>query len=87
MLSEGRLRLQQLPEHARLTPAAFAIKAGTTLPYLWRVKTGRVNLNLRSISHISVALGVPVSDILAGIEADVAATVGPGKGMKAEWRT
>lgn len=38
--------------------------------YAWRVEAGRQNLNLKTLSRIAFALGMTMSDLLNGIEAD-----------------
>ena len=63
-------RVQEMRVKAGLTQEAFARAAGMSAKYAWRVEHGRQNLSLRSISRIAIALDIPMSSLLEGIEAD-----------------
>ena len=69
-------RIRNIREAKDIDPTGFATAAGFSLQYLWRLESGLQNLNLRSISRIALALDVPMSDLLAGIDPDPA-TIGP----------
>jgi len=49
---------------------SFSQAAGMSNNYVWRVEAGRQNLNLKTLSRIALALGVDMSDLLTGIDAD-----------------
>ena len=36
--------------------------------YLWRIEAGQQNLSLRNVARLAKALGVTLSDLLAGID-------------------
>ena len=63
-------RIRDLRTQAGLNQPEFAKAAGVSAQYAWRIEDGRQNLSLRTISRIAVALGVPMSALLEGIEAD-----------------
>lgn len=65
-------RIEALRTGKGMEPADLARAANVTLPYLWRLRKGKVNLSLRSISRFAIALGVPMSALVEGIEADPA---------------
>jgi transcriptional regulator with XRE-family HTH domain len=74
LLSAVGRRVQQLREAAGVTAADFARAAGITPQYLWRLEDGQQNLNLKSLSRLAIALNVPMTALLAGIEPDPATT-------------
>lgn len=63
-------RIEDLYEAKGWKPADFARAANLTLPYLSRLRAGGMNLTLRSISRMAVALDVEMSRLLEGIPAD-----------------
>jgi transcriptional regulator with XRE-family HTH domain len=63
-------RIRELREKAGLSQQDFARAAGMSSKYAWRVEDGRQNLSLRTMSRIALALSVPMSALLEGIEAD-----------------
>ena len=65
-------RIESLRAAKGVEPADLARAANVTLQYLWRVRKGKVNLNLKSISRFSIALGVEMAALLEGIDADPA---------------
>lgn len=65
-------RIKGLRKADKVAPADFARAAGISLQYLWRVETGRQNLNLTSISRFALALGRPMAALLEGIEPEPA---------------
>jgi ribosome-binding protein aMBF1 (putative translation factor) len=70
LLSAVGRRVQQLRETKGLKPGEFARLAGVTQQYLWRLEDGQQNLNLRSISRLAIALDVPMTALLEGIDPD-----------------
>lgn len=65
-------RIDGLRAAKGMEPAAFARAAHFSLQYLWRLQKGRMNLTLKSLSRIALALGVPISELLDGVESDPA---------------
>jgi DNA-binding XRE family transcriptional regulator len=63
-------RIRDLRNQAGLNQPEFAKAAGVSAQYAWRIEDGRQNLSLRTMSRIAIALGVPMSALLEGIEAD-----------------
>lgn len=61
-------RIADLRKRANLSQQEFATAAGVSNKYVWRVEDGRQNLNLRSLSRFAVALQVPLTALLEGIE-------------------
>lgn len=70
LLSAVGRRVQHLREAKGLKPGEFAKLAGVTQQYLWRLEDGQQNLNLRSISRLAIALDVPMTALLEGIDPD-----------------
>lgn len=70
LLEEVGCRIRDLREAKAIAPSEFAKAAGFSLQYLWRLEDGQQNLNLKSISRIALALDVPMSALLDGIEPD-----------------
>ena len=63
-------RIRSLREEKGIAPADFARAAGFSLQYLWRLQDGQQNLSLRSMSRIAIALDVPMTALLEGIDPD-----------------
>lgn len=72
LLARVGQRIQDLREAKRIEPKDFAKAAGFSLSYLWRLEGGQQNITLATISRIAIALGEPMSALLAGIEPDPA---------------
>lgn len=65
-------RIEKLWKAKGWSPADFARAAHVTLPYLSRLRAGGMNLTLRSISRMAIALDVEMSRLLEDIPADPA---------------
>lgn len=63
-------RIQDLREAKHIQPVDFARAAGFTQQYLWRLEAGQQNVTLQTISRVAIALGEPMSALLADIEPD-----------------
>lgn len=63
-------RIEELRKARNLEPADFARAAHFSLQYLWRLQKGQMNLTLRSLSRIALALDVPMTALLDGIVPD-----------------
>lgn len=64
------LRIKELRLASGHSQQSFAEAAGMSNNYAWRVESGRQNLNLKTLSRISIALGVTMADLLSGVAAD-----------------
>lgn len=65
-------RIKTLRQTIYPTQDAFAAATGMSQRYISRLESGRQNLNLRSISRIALTFGIPMSELLEGIDADPA---------------
>ena len=72
LLTRVGKRIQDLREAKQIQPKDFAKAAGFSLSYLWRLEGGKQNVTLATISRLAIALGEPMSALLAGIEPDPA---------------
>ncbi len=63
-------RIQDLREAKHIQAVDFARAAGFTPQYLWRLEAGQQNVTLQTISRVAIALGEPMSALLADIEPD-----------------
>jgi len=63
-------RIRQLRIASGHSQQSFSEAAGMSNNYAWRVEAGRQNLNLKTLSRIAIALGITMSDLLKGIDAD-----------------
>jgi DNA-binding Xre family transcriptional regulator len=63
-------RVQKLRMARDMKPADFARVAKMSQQYLWRLEDGQQNLNLRTLAKVALALDVPMSALLEGIEPD-----------------
>lgn len=70
LLQAVGLRIRQLRMESGHSQQSFSEAAGMSNNYAWRVEAGRQNLNLKTLSRIAFALGMTMSDLLNGIEAD-----------------
>lgn len=61
-------RIRDLRRRRQMTQEALAELCGYTSSYIGQVERGLKNPSVRCLSRISEALGVPVSDIVAGPE-------------------
>ncbi|WP_296722358.1 helix-turn-helix transcriptional regulator [Erythrobacter sp.] len=55
-------------EAADMSLAALGSVAGMSRAYVWRLEQGQVLPSLRNIARLSVALDVPVSQLLEGLD-------------------
>lgn len=62
-------RVRELRLKSGLNQPELAAAAGVSAQYLWRIEDGRQNLSLRTMSRLAIALGVPMSALLEGIDA------------------
>lgn len=60
-------RIAQLRAQRGLRAVELAHAAGLATPYVWRVEHGRQNMTVRTLDKIAGALGVSLSELLAGI--------------------
>lgn len=65
-------RVKDLRLERCMTPAEFARAGRFTVQYLWNLERGTQNLSLRSLSRLAIALDVPMTALLEGIEANPA---------------
>ena len=70
LLTAVGLRIKELRLASGHSQQSFAEAAGMSNNYAWRVESGRQNLNLKTLSRISIALGVTMADLLNGVAAD-----------------
>ena len=70
LLQAVGLRIRQLRIETGHSQQSFSEAAGMSNNYAWRVEAGRQNLNLKTLSRIAFALGVSMSELLNGIDAD-----------------
>ena len=70
LLTAVGLRIKELRLASGHSQQSFAEAAGMSNNYAWRVESGRQNLNLKTLSRISLALGVTMADLLNGVAAD-----------------
>ncbi|WP_082135155.1 helix-turn-helix domain-containing protein [Puniceibacterium sp. IMCC21224] len=70
LLQAVGLRIRQLRMESGHSQQSFSEAAGMSNNYAWRVEAGRQNLNLKTLSRIAFALGISMSDLLNGIDAD-----------------
>jgi transcriptional regulator with XRE-family HTH domain len=61
-------RVTQERERLKLTKEALGERAGLASRYVWRVEEGLQNLQLGNLLKISEALGLTLSELLAGVE-------------------
>lgn len=60
-------RIQELMTKGGITQAELAARLKVKPAYVWRVVEGRQNLSLRLLGRISLALGVTLAKLFAGI--------------------
>lgn len=61
-------RLRALREAAGLDVTSLAGRCGMKQPYLSRVEAGRTLPSLRTLAKLAIALGVPLSDVVDGVD-------------------
>lgn len=50
--------------HQGLSQERLAIMVGTSKSQIWRIESGRISTSIDSLSRISEALGIEVSDLM-----------------------
>lgn len=61
-------RLRDLREAAGLDVTSLAGRCGMKQPYLSRVEAGRTLPSLRTLAKLAIALGVPLSEVVEGVD-------------------
>tara|TARA_R100001198_G_scaffold96918_1_gene89667 strand:- start:17924 stop:18205 length:282 start_codon:yes stop_codon:yes gene_type:complete len=60
--------LKRHREAAGLTMPQLGKKIGRQRSYIWRVEHGQSLPNLRTAAHLAAGLGIPLSELLAGVD-------------------
>lgn len=61
-------RVRDLREARKVSPSVFARAAGISQQYLWRLEDGQQNANLKTLARLALALDVPITALVEGIE-------------------
>ena len=57
-------RVRALRESRKLSQETLAEQAGLSIKHLWKIENGKVKASVQSLTKISVALGLPVHEVL-----------------------
>lgn len=68
LLAAVGARVRDLREARKASPSAFARAAGISQQYLWRLEDGQQNANLKTLARLALALDVPITALVEGIE-------------------
>jgi len=55
-----------------VSPASLARTAGFSLQYLWRLEDGQLNITLKTMARIAIALDIPMAALLEHIDPGLA---------------
>lgn len=75
------IRVRQERERRKMTKEALGEATSLASRYIWRVEDGRQNITFANLARLSGALGLRLSELLAGVE-EIAANPPPRQATK-----